>query len=138
MRSETNKILSALVNRQKNFSMFVLEAGWPFRSFEAVVRSDIYLLPWGDYAIQPDPILAGVRFDDDRWLPLQPLMPGFLLNSLFFALVLWPITLAPDAIRKALRRAGGQCPGCGCPIGVDSICEQCGQELGDFWGDSRQ
>lgn len=138
-RNEIKQLILSLTDRNTNFSLYVREAGWPMRCLEAEARSDKSLEPRGRYAIQLPRSRAGILMTKTgRWLPIYPIMPGFLINSLFFALILSPLSLVPAATRRALRRAGGQCPECGSPIGVDSICQQCGQHLDEFWGDSRQ
>jgi hypothetical protein len=45
-------------------------------------------------------------------LPLRPLLPGFALNTLFYATLLFPLFSAPPAIRRHLRRRRNHCPTC--------------------------
>lgn len=130
---QINQLVGSLLKKRHNYSLFVLEAGWPCSSLDAEARSNIYLLPWGPHAIQIPRMEAGIFLDFDRWIPLNPKWPGFLINTLFYALLLWPVSRAPTAIREALRRNAGQCPSCGAAIGVDFECLQCGSDLREFW-----
>lgn len=130
---QINLLVGSLLKKRHNYSLFVLEAGWPCSSLDAQARSNIYLLPWGPHAIQIPRLEAGIFFDFDRWIPLNPKWPGFLLNTLFYALLLWPVSRAPAVIHIALRRKAGLCPCCGTAIGVESECVQCGSDLREFW-----
>ena len=57
---------------------------------------------------------------------MRPLWPGFLVNTLFYALLLWLIFFAPFAVRRALRRRRGACEKCAYPIGTSPVCTECG------------
>jgi len=46
-------------------------------------------------------------------LPLTAIWPGFLLNTLFYAIVLWLLIPGPFALRRHIRRKRGRCPKCG-------------------------
>jgi len=59
-------------------------------------------------------------------LPLRPLAPGFIFNTLFYALVLWLLFATPFAARRMVRRRRGQCEKCAYPIGVSPVCTECG------------
>ena len=61
-----------------------------------------------------------------RLLPLRPLWPGFIINTLFYALLLWLLFFAPFAARRMLRRRRGLCEKCAYPLGVSPICTECG------------
>jgi len=62
-------------------------------------------------------------------LPVEVLWPGFAVNTLFYAAVLWMMFLAPFALRQMIRRrrgGRGQCVMCAYPIGTNQQCTECG------------
>jgi len=59
-------------------------------------------------------------------LPLLPLWPGFAINTLFYAGVLWMLFCGPFALRRMIRRRRGRCPHCNYPIGQSPVCTECG------------
>ena len=59
-------------------------------------------------------------------LPLRPLWPGFALNTLFYAVVLWLLAGGSFALRRFWRVQQGFCPKCGYPMGESSVCTECG------------
>jgi len=61
-----------------------------------------------------------------RQLPLQPVWPGFAINTLFYAGVLWMLWAMPFALRRMIRRRRGQCAACAYPIGTNERCTECG------------
>lgn len=69
------------------------------------------------------------RLDEYKWLPLCPLWPGFAVNTVFYATILWLMLAAPFALRRRLRARRGQCQQCGYPIGVSPVCTECGAAL---------
>ena len=62
-------------------------------------------------------------------LPLRPLWPGFAINTLFYAGVLWVLFCGPFSLRRMIRRRRGQCPACAYPIGKSPVCTECGADL---------
>ncbi len=69
----------------------------------------------------------------DRFaLPLLPLWPGFLINTLFYALLLLIAWRLPGVLRRAVRRRRGRCVRCGYSRdGLDAgvACPECGAEV---------
>ena len=63
---------------------------------------------------------------DRHLLPLQPIWPGFAINTLFYAGVLWVLFAAPFALRRMIRKRRGRCPHCAYPIGTSNVCTECG------------
>ncbi len=64
-----------------------------------------------------------------RILPLRPVWPGFALNTLLYATLLWLLIPGPFALRRFLRVKRGLCPKCTYPMGESSVCTECGCEL---------
>jgi hypothetical protein len=71
------------------------------------------------------------RWLDYRVLPLKPIWPGFVINTMFYAAVLWLLFAAPGFVRRRLRARRGQCPACGYQIapGTGHVCSECGRPL---------
>lgn len=76
---------------------------------------------------EPDP-KGGRRFY--RWLPLVPVWRGFVINTLFYAAILWMLFCMPGKVRRAIRRRRGRCPACAYPMGDSPVCTECGAAIG--------
>ncbi|MEE8156293.1 MAG: hypothetical protein V3T53_15170 [Phycisphaerales bacterium] len=61
-------------------------------------------------------------------LPLRPLWPGFAVNTIFYATVLWLLTLGPFIARHAIRHKRRLCPKCAYFLGqaYGRGCPECG------------
>lgn len=73
-------------------------------------------LPWSQH---------GAR----RFLPTAPVWPAFAGNTLFYATLLWLLTLGPLVMRRYLRVRRGVCPACSYPMGATDVCTECGVTL---------
>jgi hypothetical protein len=69
-----------------------------------------------------------------RALPLIPIFPGFAINTIFYAAIVWFLFFAPGAIRKRVRRKRGQCAACGYSLrgrgSSGDKCPECGASSG--------
>jgi hypothetical protein len=69
-----------------------------------------------------------------RGLPTTPIWPGFAINTIFYAAMLWLLWVAPGKIRRFIRVHRGVCPECGYIIapgtaaasGPGGPCSECG------------
>ncbi len=62
-------------------------------------------------------------------LPIRPVWPGFAINAIFYAAILWLLIPGPFALRRLLRVRRGLCPKCAYPMGESSVCTECGKAL---------
>ena len=62
-------------------------------------------------------------------LPLRPIWPASVMNTLFYATILWLLLLGPFALRRFLRVRRGLCPKCAYPMGESTVCTECGRLL---------
>ena len=110
-------------------------SGWPLLSLryrtQYVETPD---LPWSDNT--PSVLVGGIempeaagQFRHGLPLPMTPILPGFLVNTIFYALLLWLLFVAPFAVRRTIRRGRGRCGSCAYPIGVSPVCTECGAVL---------
>lgn len=104
------------------------EAGWPFRSMEGAVFHDVAKtqIDW-----------HGLVFRDGGqwamlWLPLRPLWPGFIVNSVLYGTLLWLTLLAALRARGTWRRLRHRCPRCSYPVAREGEpgCPECGWQRG--------
>jgi len=89
---------------------------WPKKKGEAAFRFTGQTLPGTGYLTQ--------RVDIP--FPTHPLWPGFAINTLFYAGVLWMLCCGPFALRRMIHRRRGRCAQCGYPIGQSPVCTECG------------
>jgi len=59
-------------------------------------------------------------------LPCLPIWPGFAINTIFYAMILWGLFATPGMIRRRWRVRRGKCPACGYPVGTSAVCTECG------------
>src|SRR5688572_2165033 len=95
--------------------------GWPLLSNYAIVEP---VNDWQQYvpaslwngvqAFPRDEVshIATLPMPSDCILPLRPLWPGFAVNTLFYAFILWLLFGAPFALRQWRRIKRGLCPKC--------------------------
>ncbi len=67
-----------------------------------------------------------------RLLPVLPIWPGFAINTIFYAAILWGgwlLFAAPGLVRRRRRIKRGLCPACAYPIGASATCTECGKAI---------
>ncbi len=99
------------------------EAGFPLLSlvgyrYAKRSREVALIRPPSPFAVRPSNVL-----------PARPIWPGFAVNTLFYAAVLWPLIPGPFTLRGLIRQRRGLCPKCAYPMGESSVCTECGNEL---------
>ncbi len=67
-------------------------------------------------------------FYPPRPLPLRPASRGFVFNTIFYAAILWLLTLGPFTARRMIRVKRGHCINCGYDLrGAEhEVCPECG------------
>ena len=116
------------------WGMTVFQTGWPYRTLESkhvqvnVTGGRVPL----DFkpAVTLPANLHFLRVDEARYrtLPLRPIWPGFLINTLFYATILWLLAFGPFAARRFIRNKQGRCIKCGYDLRGSSGggCPECG------------
>ena len=104
-------------------------AGWPLLSMSGL---------WFD-ASSPSSRINGhnvMAYDavfkvlpNGRLLPMRPRWPGFAINTIFYAGVLWLLFAARGSVRRRLRIKRNLCPACAYPVGTNPICTECGKPV---------
>ncbi len=108
------------------------EAGWPVRSLKGVW----FGIPntsngkWtnetrGAFKFQVD-VITNLSPKRSAYLPWHPRWPGFAINTLFYAFILWLMFAAPFALRRRRRIKRGLCVKCAYPVGTNEVCTECG------------
>jgi len=115
----------------ESFMIEIYHIGWPLPA--------LTFQTWFDYVIEP-PRQGRHRFDGQpaptiwrcgvsigNWarLPLRPVWPGFAINTLLYAALLW----LPFVVRRWVRVRRGLCPKCAYPMGESAVCSECGKAL---------
>jgi hypothetical protein len=83
---------------------------------------------------RPQAALAGrcwhrKYLEGNQVFPLRTLWPGFAINTLFYAAILWVLFAAPFALLRRRRVKRGLCPACAYPVGASEVCTECGQPV---------
>jgi hypothetical protein len=130
----TDYVMMMALNKSINamsYNAFRLRSGWPTRALE---RSY-----WVNYDMGTRDLRYSLVLDEGskpaRIVPLRPLWPGFAINTVFYAGILWGgwmLFAAPFALRRWRRVKRGLCPACAYPIGDSAVCTECGGRVRHF------
>lgn len=120
-----HKLSYVFARSQSNgVSGHVVYYGWPFYSMSLIIHyssndveyESVWIEPWGA---------------KQHLIPLGPIWPGFAINTVFYAAIMW-IPSAPFHIRRYLRKRRGHCIKCGYDLRGNSggdVCPECGSEI---------
>jgi hypothetical protein len=109
-------VSGSAVASQKQF-LASTEQGWPMVALTLKASESAP-------AVFRNPIVVG------KWeLAWHPRWPGFAINTVFYAGVLWLLFAAPFALRRRRRTKRGLCPKCAYPVGSSEVCTECGAAL---------
>ena len=123
---EASMFLSA-VTTQGHVSAIHIASGWPARSLSGEF--------WDSSAQGKPPQWSERRavvvyLNRSFATPVRPVWPGFAINTVFYATVLWLLNYGPFVLlRRLIRRRRGLCPACAYPMGEASVCTECGRAL---------
>jgi len=112
--------------------------GWPrfCQSFRITSRfAPVWSYPWA--SVSPHATMHdALRIESSPWsgndvvfLPLRPIWPGFLINTLLYGATLWLLFFGFAMMRRYRRRRRGACPYCRYPRGASDVCSECGRTL---------
>ncbi len=101
------------------------EAGFPMLCLYGAEAG--CFLPWTELYDQVWLVDPPSDLGQGRHLPIQPTWPGFAVNTLFYAGLLW-LPFAPRVLRPYVRRRCGRCLNCGYDLRGDLAqgCPECG------------
>ncbi len=108
----------------------VVEAGWPVRSMRglkwAPTENDAVATFVASIPLNTVPIKHH-RYPGNNLLPLAAIWPGFTINTLFYAAILW-LPFGPFQLRRYVRVKRGHCIKCGYDLrGAEhEVCPECG------------
>ena len=114
-----------------------VDAGWPFVAMHeqswiddaaSSLHRRIYRTAVG---LQSEITGSGPAVAPLRPLPLHPALPGFLINTLFYAAIWFGLFVGFGAARHSIRRKRGHCIKCGYDLRRDfsAGCPACGWRL---------
>ncbi len=101
------------VTRFRMYFVSQSKAGWPLRTFQRGSSINAW----------------DRRNVVEIMIPYAPLWPGFTINTIFYAAILWLLIPGPFVLRRFLRVRRGLCPKCAYPMGESAVCTECGKPL---------
>lgn len=112
---------------EENWVEWTFATGWPLRSLKCgssqLQRTGPggapILVPWGGIPIPR----WGLRMS---FLPFVPVWPGFVIDSVVWAFLLWSFLRLRRAFLSWRRRARGACAECGYLVSGARACPECG------------
>jgi hypothetical protein len=71
---------------------------------------------------------SGPMIERTYWIPIIPIFPGFAINTIFYAAIVYALFAVPGAVRRRVRIKRGQCASCGYSLreSVSEKCPECG------------
>jgi len=117
------------------WEVMAVECGWPVHCVAIEgwrEKLEMELTPASWY---PVPRKTPAVLEHDGWsvlgrpVPRRPRWPGLLVNTGFYAALLWLLIPGPIAMWRLIRRHRGLCVRCGYPAGESRTCSECGAAL---------
>jgi len=108
-----------------------VSAGWPLFSATCELVGK-FGMPRAEQTISwgvPLPPHGKKNGNEWRALPYRPLWPGFVINTIFYAAILWLPFGGFRFARLRIRARRGQCPACAYPVGASDVCTECGKTV---------
>ncbi len=128
---------SGSTERINEFEYWTVDArGWPRLSLWCVWARNSFPLRPAEGGLQlPE---RWVTEHDRQWLrittlPYRPIWTGFAINTIFYAAILWILSLGPFTARRMIRRKRGHCINCGYDLShaEHDACPECGVKVAD-------
>ena len=104
------------------------ERGWDRYVVNPQVGANILALPKPEHERHMLSILrpAAQGKGSFRIIPLRPSWPGFAINTVFYAAIVWALFVVPGNIKRRQRIKRNKCGRCAYPLGASSVCSECG------------
>jgi len=105
--------------------------GWPLIAMYSIKPGSEWNWEPAEYGLDLSP-LRSQRLPSEYWyrcLPLRPIWPGFAINTVFHAVVLWLLFAGPFVLRRRRRIRRGLYPKCAYDLrgtAEGAACPECG------------
>ncbi len=121
-------IRESVVHLAVGFPLQCLHASNPvvpcrFRTTTGARLRQVAPASWKHALVPPNGPFAG------DVLPCHPIWPGFAVNTLFYAVMLWLLICGALALHRFIRVRRSLCPACAYPRGESAVCTECGGAL---------
>ena len=114
----------------------ISSAGLPCRSLQSQfwIHSDDWAVEHNSNQRMGDQrVIVGTWriYGKDVGLPLIPIWPGFAINTIFYAAIVWLLFAFPFALRRRRRIKRGLCPACAYDLrgSPATTCPECGKAV---------
>lgn len=125
---------------QLSCQLYVYQWGWPMRSLEIqwphaqpmLVSIWLFERPTEAGLRTGLPVPTSITRSSERThIPLMPVWPGFVINSLVYAALAGSAVFGPGVVRRSARRRSGRCVMCGYEVVGLARCPECGEHAGE-------
>jgi hypothetical protein len=108
-----------------SFNIAEWRQGWPL---EALSTQVLVQAPSADS--NPDVQIVHHQANIFGWrIPTGPIWSGLIVNTLFYAAIVWLMIRGPWETRRRWREWHGRCGACGYPFGASAVCTECGRPV---------